>query len=115
MASNLRRCSNACEITCWNGGKVRVAFVIDAFAREVIAHVAVTGVGISGCDVRDTLLAAIAKASTTICAPCCLASSMHAPPMADRLAALLNRARRAAGLEPVSRKRVARAFSAGTG
>ena len=61
MASNLRRCSDACEITCWNGGKVRVAFVIDAFAREVIAHVAVTGAGISGCDVRDMMLVAIER------------------------------------------------------
>jgi transposase InsO family protein len=61
MASNLRWCSDACEITCWNGEKVRAAFIIDAFDREVIAHVAVTGAGISGSDVRDMMLAAVEK------------------------------------------------------
>ena len=61
MASNLRWCSDACEITCWSGEKVRIAFIIDAFDREVIAHVAVTGAGISGSDVRDMMLAAIEK------------------------------------------------------
>jgi putative transposase len=33
MASNLRWCSDALEIVCWNGEKVRIAFIIDAFAR----------------------------------------------------------------------------------
>ena len=59
MDAALRWCSDACEITCWNGEKVRVAFVIDAFDREIIAHVAVTGAGISGSDVRDMMLAAV--------------------------------------------------------
>ncbi len=36
----------------------KVSF-IDAFDREVIAHVAVTGAGISGSDVRDMMLAAV--------------------------------------------------------
>ena len=59
MASNLRWCSDALEITCWNGEKVRIAFIIDAFDREIIAHVAVSGVGISGSDIRDMMLAAV--------------------------------------------------------
>ena len=61
MASNLRWCSDACEITCWNGEKVRVAFILDALDREVIVHVAVTGAGISGSDVRDMILAAVER------------------------------------------------------
>ena len=61
MASNLRWCSDACEITHWNGEKVRVACIIDAFDREVIAHVAVTGAGVSGSDVRDMMLAAVER------------------------------------------------------
>ena len=59
MASNLRWCSDAFEIGCWNGERVRIAFVIDAFDREIIAHVAVSGVGISGSDIRDMMLAAV--------------------------------------------------------
>lgn len=59
MDSNLRWCSDALEIVCWNAEKVRIAFVIDAFDREVIAHVAVAGAGISGSDVRDMMLAAV--------------------------------------------------------
>ena len=59
MASNLRWCSDALEIGCWNGERVRIAFVIDAFDREVIAHVAVTGAGISGSNIRDMMLAAV--------------------------------------------------------
>ena len=55
-----RWCSDALEIGCWNGEKVRIAFLIDAFDREVIAHVTVTvtvtGAGISGCDVHDMML-----------------------------------------------------------
>ena len=69
MASNLRWCSDACEITCWNGEKVRVAFIIGAFDREVIAHVAVTSTGISGSDVRDMMLAADVKRLGTDRAP----------------------------------------------
>lgn len=55
-ASNLRWCSDGLEIVCWNGEKVRIAFIIDAFDREIIAHVAVAGAGISGSDVRDMML-----------------------------------------------------------
>ena len=38
---------------------MRVAFLIDAFDREVVAHVAVAGAGISGSDVRDMMLAGV--------------------------------------------------------
>jgi putative transposase len=61
MASNLRWCSDGLEIVCWNGEKVRIAFIIDAFDREIIAHVAVAGAGISGSDVRDMMLAAVER------------------------------------------------------
>ena len=59
MASNLRWCSDVLEVGCWNGEVVRIAFLIDAFDREVIAHVAVAGAGISGSDVRDMMLAGV--------------------------------------------------------
>ena len=59
MASDLRWCSDALEITCWNGEKVRAAFIIDAFDREIIAHTAVANAGISGSDIRDMMLAAV--------------------------------------------------------
>lgn len=61
MASNLRWCSDALEITCWNGEKVRAAFIIDAFDREIIAHVAVANAGISGSDIRDLMLVAVER------------------------------------------------------
>ena len=59
MRSNLRWCSDALEFLCWNGEKVRIAFVIDAFDREIIAFVAISGAGISGSDVRDMMLEAV--------------------------------------------------------
>lgn len=65
MRSNLRWCSDGLEIVCWNGEKVRIAFIIDAFDREVIAHVAVAGAGISGSDVRDMMLAAVERRFST--------------------------------------------------
>jgi len=34
MASSLRWYSDGLEIVCWNGEKVRIAFIIDAFARS---------------------------------------------------------------------------------
>jgi transposase InsO family protein len=61
MASDLRWCSDALEITCWNGEKVRAAFIIDAFDREIIAHTAVVNAGISGSDIRDMMLAAVER------------------------------------------------------
>ena len=41
MRSNLRWCSDGLEFTCWNGEVVRLAFIIDAFDREIIAWTAV--------------------------------------------------------------------------
>src|SRR3954453_9259351 len=41
MRSNLRWCSDGFEIACWNGDLVRVAFIIDAHDREIIAWHAV--------------------------------------------------------------------------
>lgn len=61
MRSNLRWCSDGLEFTCWNGEIVRMAFIIDAFDREIIAWAAVSGAGISGSDVRDIMLAAIER------------------------------------------------------
>ena len=61
MRSNLRWCSDGLEFTCWNGEVVRLAFIIDAFDREIIAWAAVANVGISGSDVRDMMLEAVEK------------------------------------------------------
>lgn len=43
MTSNLRWSLDGLGIVCWNREKVRIAFIIDAFDREIIAHVAVAG------------------------------------------------------------------------
>ena len=84
MASNLRWCSDTLEFTCWNGEVVHLAFggqtwvlsmfaipasLIDAFDREIIAFVAVTGSGISGSDIRDMMLEAVEKRFGTTRAP----------------------------------------------
>lgn len=69
MRSNLRWCSDGLEFTCWNGEIVRMAFIIDAFDREVIAWAAVCGAGISGADVRDMMLEAIETRFGTVRAP----------------------------------------------
>lgn len=61
MRSNLRWCSDALEFSCWNGEVIRMAFIIDAFDREIIAWAAVSGAGISGSDVRDMMLEAVEK------------------------------------------------------
>ncbi|MBA8882185.1 transposase InsO family protein [Phyllobacterium myrsinacearum] len=61
MRSNLRWCSDGLEFTCWNGEVVRVAFIIDAFDREIISWVAVANAGISGSNVRDMMLEAVEK------------------------------------------------------
>jgi transposase InsO family protein len=61
MRSNLRWCSDGLEFTCWNGEVVRMAFIIDAFDREIIAWSAVANAGISGSDVRDMMLEAVEK------------------------------------------------------
>ena len=61
MRSNLRWCSDGLEFTCWNGEIVRLAFIIDAFDREIIAWTAISGAGISGSDVRDMMLEAVER------------------------------------------------------
>ena len=48
MRSNLRWCSDSFEFSCWNGEVIRMAFIIDAFDREIIAWAAVSAAGISG-------------------------------------------------------------------
>jgi transposase InsO family protein len=43
MRSNVRWCSDAFEIGCWNREVVRVGFVLDAHDREAISWVGVAG------------------------------------------------------------------------
>jgi putative transposase len=69
MRSNLRWCSDGLEFACWNGDVVRLAFIIDAFDREIIAWTAVANAGISGSDVRDMMLEAVEKRFGTTRAP----------------------------------------------
>jgi transposase InsO family protein len=69
MRSNLRWCSDGLEFSCWNGDVVRMAFIIDAFDREIIAWTAVCGAGISGSDVRDMMLDAVEKRFGTVRSP----------------------------------------------
>jgi putative transposase len=59
MRSNLRWCSDAFEISCWNGEIVRVVFAIDAHDREALTWHAIAGAGISGSMVRDLMLEAV--------------------------------------------------------
>lgn len=61
MRSNLRWRSDALEFTCWNGEVIRLAFIIDAYDREIITWVGVTNTGISGSDIRDIMLEAVEK------------------------------------------------------
>lgn len=56
--SNQRWCSDGFEIGCDNDEKVRVAFALDYYDREAIAHV-VTTEGTKGGDVRDLIITAI--------------------------------------------------------
>ena len=69
MRSNLRWCSDGFEISCWNGDLVRLAFIIDAHDREIIAWHAVAGAGISGSMVRDMMLEAVESRFAAIQAP----------------------------------------------
>jgi putative transposase len=69
MGSNLRWCSDGLEFACWNGEIIRMAFIIDAFDREIIAWTAVCGAGISGSDVRDMMLEAVEKRFAAVRAP----------------------------------------------
>lgn len=61
MRSNLRWCSDGLEFTCWNGEVIRLAFIIDALDREIIAWTAVANAGICGSDVRDVMLEVVKK------------------------------------------------------
>jgi transposase InsO family protein len=69
MRSNLRWCSDGLEFTCWNGEIIRLAFIIDAFDREIIAWIAISGAGISGSEVRDMMLEAVEKRFAAMRAP----------------------------------------------
>ena len=62
-------CAGGLEFTCWNGDIIRMAFIIDAFDREIIACTAVCGAGISGSDVRDMMLEAVEKRFGMVRAP----------------------------------------------
>jgi putative transposase len=57
-ASDLRWCSDAFEVACENGERVRVAFALDCCDREAMSFVATTG-GIGGEEVRDLMVAAV--------------------------------------------------------
>jgi transposase InsO family protein len=69
MRSNLRWCSDGFEISCWNGDLIRIAFIIDAHDREIIAWHAVVGSGISGSMVRDMMLEAVESRFGALQAP----------------------------------------------
>ena len=69
MRSNLRWCSDGFEVSCWNGDLVRLAFIIDAHDREIIAWHAVANAGISGSMVRDMMLEAVESRFAAIQAP----------------------------------------------
>ena len=69
MRSNLRWCSDAFEIGCWNGEVVRIVFAIDAHDREVPAWQAIGGAGISGSMVRDLMLETVEKRFAAIKTP----------------------------------------------
>ena len=58
LRSNPRWCSDTFEIPCWNGEKVRVAFVLDTCDRETIRYVGTTA-GISGEMIRDLMVEAV--------------------------------------------------------
>lgn len=56
--SDLRWCSDAFEVACDNGERVRVAFALDCCDREAMSYVATTG-GIGGEEVRDLMVTAV--------------------------------------------------------
>jgi len=58
IRSNLRWCSDAFEIACWNGERIRVAFSMDCCDREIMSYIATTG-GICGDMIRDLMAEAI--------------------------------------------------------
>lgn len=58
LKSDLRWCSDAFEIKCWNGERVRVAFSLDCCDREAISYVATPGF-ISGEMIRDLMVQSV--------------------------------------------------------
>jgi hypothetical protein len=58
IRSNMRWCSDAFEIACWNGERVRVAFSLDCCDREIMSYIAITG-GICGDMIPDLMAEAI--------------------------------------------------------
>src|SRR3954449_10122575 len=69
-------CARTCDgaqtdsrISCWNGDLVRLAFIIDAHDREIIAWHAGANAGISGSMVRDMMLEAVESRFAAIQAP----------------------------------------------
>ena len=68
LRSSLRWCSDTFEIPCWNGEKVRVAFVLDTCDREAIRHVGTTA-GISGEMIRDLMVEAVEARFATAATP----------------------------------------------
>ncbi|RWK28142.1 MAG: hypothetical protein E5X69_01710 [Mesorhizobium sp.] len=69
MHSNLSWCSGGFEVGCWNGDIIRVAFIIDAHDRELIAWHAVGGSGISGSMIREIMLEAVESRFGALQAP----------------------------------------------
>lgn len=69
MRSNLRWCSDGFEFTCWDGDVIRIAFIIDAHDREIMAWRGVVNCGISGSDIRDMMLEAVEKRFGALRAP----------------------------------------------
>ena len=69
MRSDLRWCSDAFEIACWNTEVVRVVFLIDAFDREIIGWDAVANQGVIGSMVRDLMLHAVEQRFKALQAP----------------------------------------------
>ncbi len=61
MRSNLRWGSDGLEFACWKGEVIRLAFIIKAFGREIVAWTDVPNAGISGSDVCAAMLEAVEK------------------------------------------------------
>lgn len=58
LNSNMRWCSDAFSIQCWNGDRVHVAFSLDTCDREVLSYVAST-IGLDGAAIRDLMLESV--------------------------------------------------------
>ncbi len=55
LKSNMRWCSDAFEIQCWNGERVRAAFSLDCCDREIVGYVATSGF-VTGEMIRDLMV-----------------------------------------------------------